>query len=142
MLIPDVNILVGALRPDSPSHEALRTWLADAVAGDEPVGLLDVAASDFLRVVTHPRVFDPPTPLRQAVGAIDDLLVAGCLWVSSGERQWAILRDLLTTAKARGNLVSDGHLAAVAIEHGATLVSADRDFARFPGLRWVDPLNP
>lgn len=141
MLIPDVNVLVGALRPDSPSHDSLRQWLAQAVAGQEPVGLVDVAVSRFLRVVSHPRIFDPPTEMTRAVSAVDDLLSAGCLWVGSGERHWMVLKQLLVSAKARGNLVSDAHLAAVSIEHGATLVSADRDFARFPGLQWVDPLS-
>ncbi len=77
MLIPDVNVLVGALRPDSPSHDSLRQWLADAVAGEEPVGLVDVAVSGFLRVVTHPRIFDPPTEMTPAVAAVDALLSAG-----------------------------------------------------------------
>ena len=141
MLIPDVNVLVGALRPDSPFHDVLRPWLAEAVAGEQPVGFPDVAVSGFLRVVSHPRIFDPPTEMTVAATAVDSLLSAGCLWVASSERHWSILKGLLVSAKARGNLVSGAHLAAISIEHGATLVSADRNFARFPGLSWVDPLS-
>jgi toxin-antitoxin system PIN domain toxin len=96
--------------------------------------LVDVAVTGFLRVVTHPRIFDPPTEMSLALAAVDGLLSAGCLWVASSERHWSILKGRLVSATARGNLVGDAHLAAVSIEHGATLVSADRDFARFPGL--------
>ncbi|GAA1058877.1 TA system VapC family ribonuclease toxin [Agromyces bracchium] len=142
MLIPDVNVLVGAHRTDSPDHDRLRAWLESTVAGPEALGLTDAVLAGFVRVVTHPRVFVDPTPLETALEQAETLQEApGVHRVAPGARHWRIFVDLCRTGSARGNLVADAAHAAVAIEAGATWVSLDRDFARFPGLRWRSPLE-
>lgn len=137
MILPDVNVLVGALRADAPRHDELRTWLETAVDAPEPLGLTDAVLGGTLRVLTHPRVFARPTPLRTALGLVEHLRAhPGTVRVAPGDRHWEIVAALCRAADARGNLVADAQHAAVAVEHGATWVSQDRDFARFPGLRW------
>lgn len=141
MILPDVNVLVGAFRADHPQHTDLRAWLTHALAGPESVGLADEVLGGFLRVVTHPRVFARPSALDDALGQVASLLAADvAVRAAPGPRHWAIVETLCRAADARGNLVADARLAALAVEHGATWVSLDRDFARFPGLRWVTPL--
>lgn len=141
MILPDVNVLVGAFRSDAPHHARLRGWLEDAVAAVEPVGLTDAVLGGTLRVLTHPRVFDPPTALDAALDQVAALRAAdGVVRVAPGPRHWETVDRLCREADARGNLVADAQHAAVAVEHGATWVTLDRDFARFPGLRWTSPL--
>ena len=139
MLMPDVNVLVAAYRTDSPQHEQAKVWLQSAVDGVAPIGLTDAVAVGYVRVVTHPRVFAEPTPLALALGHVEDLNAAGVIRVSPGRTHWPTFRQLCLEADARGNLVPDAAHAATAIEAGATWVSFDRDFARFPGLRWRTP---
>lgn len=140
MLIPDVNVLVAAHRTDAAQHPVARTWLQQAVSGVEAVGLTDAVLTGFVRVVTHPRVFVTPTPLDVALGQAAALRAdPGTLPVSLGPRHWEIFARLCRAGKVRGNLVADAAHAATAVEAGATWVSFDRDFARFPGLRWVSP---
>lgn len=142
MILPDVNVLVGALRADAPHHSTLRSWLEAAVAGVEDVGLTDAVLGGTLRVLTHPRVFRSPTPIGEALDAVAHLRSAeGVVRVVPGPRHWGIVDDLCLRADARGNLVADARHAAVAVEIGATWVTLDRDFARFPGLRWRSPLG-
>ncbi len=141
MLCVDVNLLVYAHRPESPDHVAYRAWLDTARKGAEPVGLPAVVASGFLRVVTHPRIFKEPTALITAldfVGVLQDS--PAVVPVLPGARHWSIFSKLCREVDARGNAIPDAFLAAIAIEQGATWVSADRGFARYPGLRWVHPL--
>jgi toxin-antitoxin system PIN domain toxin len=110
--------------------------------GSEPLGLAPVVASGFLRVVTHPRVFKEPTPLSAALDFIDVLRASpATVSVSPGEQHWQIFADLCKILGATGNRIPDAFLAAIAIEQGATWISADRAFAGFPGLRWVHPLD-
>lgn len=140
MLMPDVNVLVAAYRADVAGHETVRAWLEAAINGPELVGLSDAVATGFIRVVTHPRVFREPTPLEEAltqVSALHD--AAGVVRVSPGRRHWATFAGLCRAAEARGNLVADASHAATALEAGATWVTSDRDFARFPGLLWRVP---
>jgi toxin-antitoxin system PIN domain toxin len=142
VILPDVNVLVLAHRSDQRDHEATRTWLADEVNSERPFALADVAVAGFLRIVTHPRIFEVPTPLSEAVAFVDGLAEQPtCVPVGAGPRHWAILREVLRDADARANLVPDAHLAAIAIEHGATVVTRDRGFARFAAVRWLDPLG-
>lgn len=142
MRFVDVNVLVYAHRSDVVDHELYRTWLDSARRGPEPLGVPDVVASGFLRVVTHPRVFAEPTPVTAAVAFLDALKSApAVVWVGPGPRHWEVFVDLCTRTGARGNGVPDAYLAALAIEQGATWVSADRGFAGTPGLRWVHPLE-
>lgn len=137
----DTNVLVYAHRPESPDHERYRDWLDGCRGGDEALGLSALVLSGFLRVVTHPRVFRDPTPLDVALAFVEALRgTPQALGVAPGERHWGIFTRLCAEADARGNLVPDAYLAAMAIEAGATWYSADRDFARFSGLRWRHPL--
>ncbi|HYE97988.1 MAG TPA: type II toxin-antitoxin system VapC family toxin [Planctomycetota bacterium] len=140
MILPDVNVLVHAHREDSPHHTAARTWLERALADPEPLGLLDLVLSGFVRVVTHPRVFLTPTPLDLALEFTEHLRASPrAVRVQPGERHWGIFADLCRAARAKGNLIPDAFLAAAAVEAGGIWVSTDREYARFPGLRWQAP---
>lgn len=142
MRLLDANILVYAHREDAPGHEELHAWLLDVLDGDEPFGLTSVVSTAFVRIVTHRRIFDPPSPLESAVAFIDDLRSQDlCLPVEPGARHWQLFKEMCQRADARGNLVTDAHLAAVAIEAGGEIVTTDRDFTRFPGVRATHPLN-
>jgi toxin-antitoxin system PIN domain toxin len=137
----DVNVLVYAHRPESPDHLAHRSWLDAARQGSEPVGLPAIVASGFLRVVTHPRIFREPTPLAVALEFLEALRSSPAVVpVLPGPRHWQIFTDLCRQLGATGNTVPDAFLAAIAIEQGATWISADRGFAGYPGLRWRHPL--
>jgi toxin-antitoxin system PIN domain toxin len=140
MILADVNILVHAFRQDSPHHASIRGWVEKVLESDTAIALSEVVLSGFLRVVTHPRVFDPPTPLAEALGFAEALRAQPtCVRVEPGDRHWEIFVRLCQQADARGNLIPDAYLAAIAIEHGCELVSTDRDFSRFDGLRWSVP---
>ena len=138
----DVNLLVYAHRPESPHHDRFRVWMDEARSAAEPLGIITMVLSGFLRVVTHPRVFADPTPLDVALSFADALRTTpNAVIVEPGPRHWGIFAELCRTIEARGNDIPDAHLAATAIEAGATWYSADRGFARFPGLRWRHPLD-
>jgi len=142
LILTDVNVLVYAHRADTERHNDYRVWLSEILESDAPFGMSDLVLSGFLRVVTHPRVFRDPTPLNMALGFVTEIRERpNCVPVSPGERHWAIFTHLCTTAGARGNLVPDAYLAALAIESGAEWVTTDRDYARFPGLLWRHPLD-
>ncbi len=140
MVLIDVNILVYAHRQDVPNHSAWRRWLEGVMQSDEAYGMSDLVLSGFLRVVTHPRVFKTPTPMNQALAFARDVREQpNCLSIDPGARHWDIFTRLCRTAGARGNLVPDAYLAALAIESGCEWVTTDRDYSRFPGLRWRVP---
>lgn len=142
MILPDVNVLVGALRQDAPQHAELRAWVEDAVAAPEELGLTDAVLTGTLRVLTHPKVFVRPTPLATALEQLAALRAAdGVVRAVPGPRHWELVERLCRAADARGNLVPDAAHAATAVELGALWVTLDRDFARFPGLRWASPLD-
>lgn len=142
MLLPDVNVLVYAHREDAPDHPAYRAWLEGLIAGDEAYGMADLVLSGFLRVVTHPRVFDPPSSLAEALTFVHEVRSQpNCVRVGSGPRHWEIFESLCRAAGVRGNLVPDAYLAALAIESGSEWITTDRDYSRFPGLRWRHPLH-
>lgn len=142
MQVVDVNVLVSAFRAEAPEHESLRTWLEEAVDSREPLGVSDAVLGGTVRVLTHRRVFSPPTPLEDALARVEKLLEQpGVHRLQPGPRHWEIVADLCRTGRATGNLVADAAHAAIAVEHGAVWVSLDRDFARFPGLRWRHPLQ-
>lgn len=141
MTLPDVNVLVYAHRRDADRHEEYRRWLERAVAGPAPFGLSDLVLSGFVRVVTHPRVFRQPTPLMEALAFVRVLRDRrNRVAIEPGPRHWDIFRDLCQKAQARGNLVPDAYLAALAIESGAEWITTDGDFQRFPGLNTRHPL--
>ena len=142
MMLPDVNVLIYAHRPESPEHAAYAGWLTRVARGPEPFALSEPVMSGFLRVVTHRKVFKMPTPLDQALGFLDELRAQpGCHLIRPGPRHWAIFVDLCRSARATDKLVADAFHAAVAIEHGCEWITADGDFARFRGLRWQHPLR-
>jgi toxin-antitoxin system PIN domain toxin len=141
MLLPDVNVLVYAFRPDMDRHDEYRSFLTDVVNGDEAYGMASLVLSGFVRVVTHPRVFEAPDSLDAALTFVNALRAPDrCLQVDPGSRHWEIFERLCREGKARGNLVPDAYLAALAIESGCQWITTDRDYARFPGLRWRHPL--
>lgn len=142
MLCVDANVLVYAHRRDVREHAPYAAWLERARRASEPLGVPTLSLAAFLRLVTNPRVFPDPTPLEEALRFADALRSSpNHVAIEPGPRHWTIFRELSVAADARGNLVPDAYLAAVAIEHGALMCSADRDFARFPGLRWRHPLD-
>ena len=140
MLAPDVNVLVYAFREELPEHEGCRRWLEATIGADAAFSLFDLVLSGFLRVVTHPRVFKTPAPLDAALGFVNELRAQpNCVLVYSGPRHWDIFESLCRRSGAKGSLVADAYLAALAIESGCEWVTTDRDYARFPALRWRPP---
>jgi len=142
MILVDANLLLYAYHPRAEQHEASRAWLEATLSGSQLVRFAWLTIWAFLRVSTNPRVFDRPLSTAEAEAAVSSWLdqpVAGIL--DAGERHWDILCSLLHTGQATGPLVMDAVLAAIAIEHGATLHTTDRDFSRFPGLKWKNPLT-
>lgn len=122
-------------------HAAYREWLEAAVGVDEAFGVSELVLSGFVRVVTHPRVLSPPEPVDSALAFANAVRGASnAVPVAPGERHWGIFDRLCRASGARGNLVADAYLAALAIESGSEWITTDRDYARFPGLRWRHPL--
>jgi len=142
MQLPDVNVLLYAFREAAPDHARYRGWLLELVNGEAPFALADQVLTGFVRIATHPRIFDPPADLEQALAFVRALRDApNAVPVAPGPRFWGLFERLCRDGSARGNLVADAALAALAIESGSELVTTDRDFARFPGLRWRHPLR-
>lgn len=141
MILPDVNALVYAHRVDSRRHEPCRAWLHSLVTGDDEIALVDTVLSGVVRVVTNRAAFLDPTPVGEAVEFVEWVSSAARpRWLPSGDSTWRQFRRLADQdASITGNRVPDAYLAALAITHGATLATADRGSARFPGLRLVDP---
>lgn len=136
----DVNILLPSFRDDAGDHEDMRHWLQQAVDGPEVVAVSDAVLGAVVRILTNPRVFRTPTPLPRAIGQAAALRGhVGVTTLAPGPRHWEIFQRLCLAADARGNDVADAQHAALAIEHGATWITKDRGFARFPGLRWRHP---
>jgi toxin-antitoxin system PIN domain toxin len=140
MRLLDANILVYAHREDAVDHAFFNRWLTDLINGPEAFGVCDLVLSEFVRLVTHPRIFKEPSTLDEALLFVE--IVRGqpqCCLMAPGPRHWAIFRELGLRAGARGNRVAGAYLAALAIESGSEWVTTDRDYARFPGLRWMHP---
>jgi uncharacterized protein len=139
--LADVNVLVYAHRQDLPQHERFSAWLGGEFESGRGLALCDASLTGFLRVVTNGRIFTDPTPLEVALASVEELREQpAAVHVSPGARHWAIFTDLCSAVGARGNDVPDAYLAALAIESGSELVTADRGFGRFPGLRWSNPV--
>lgn len=137
----DVNVLVYAHRVDLPEHPDYRRLLENLATGEEPLGLPDLVANGFVRVVTNRRVFVEPSSPKEAWAAIDALVAApATMQLRPGERHWTLFRQLAADIDARGNDIADAYLAAYALESNATWLSADRGFSRFERLRWRHPL--
>lgn len=140
MMLADVNVLVSAFRPDAEKHGVCKKWLDDAVESDAPFAVSPQTLSSVMRIATYRKIFNPPTPLTEVVAFAENLLgQPHARIVAPGERHWTIFRDLCVAVEARDNLIPDAWFAALAIEHGCEWVTLDRDYARFPGLRWRTP---
>ncbi len=142
MIIPDVNLLLYAYDEASPSHGPAVTWLQRCMGGDEPVGLTKAAIFGFLRVGTSPRVFDHPMTVAEAAGHVRGWLEQPVVRVlDSTPRHVELVLALLEQAGTAANLVTDAQIAAAAIEHSGIVHTTDADFARFPDVRWFNPLT-
>ena len=142
MQSPDVNVLVSAFREDAVHHKSCRGWLVDAVSGREPVAVSELVLSGVLRVLTHPKVFHPPTPSDAAIAFVDSLLAQPELGtLRPGDGHWRIFRGMAATLQLTGNRLPDAYHAALAIEHGCEWVTLDRGFAIYPGLRTLNLLD-
>lgn len=140
MIVLDVNVLVPAWHDGAPDHERSRAFLEETVNGTEAVGVSDAILVGAVRVLTHPRVFSSPATPQEAVAAVRGLVDHANVHVlSTTSSQWDLTADLVTASQSRGNLVADASHAAHAMSHGATLISHDRDFARFPRLNHRAP---
>jgi toxin-antitoxin system PIN domain toxin len=140
LIIPDVNVLLNAYDRDSKFHKAVAGWWEEALGGPAAIGLPWVSILGFIRLITNPRIYASPTTPSQAIRVAKSWLAQPNVEiVSPGNRHADILFGLLESAGVAGNLTTDAHLAALAIEHGAQLASTDNDFARFPKLRWFNP---
>jgi uncharacterized protein len=140
--LPDVNLLLYAADESSPHHARVRSWLEQTLSGTEEVGFAWLALLGFIRISTNPFAFGNPLFLAKAFEFVDSWLGQPVATIVQPTAQHAAhLHDLLKSVGTAGNLTSDAHLAALAIEHGAELCSHDADFSRFPGLRWTDPLR-
>lgn len=142
MLLCDVNVLVYAHRADAPNHAAYRAWLENVINRSAAYAVSDSVLAGFLRVVTHPRVFAPPSSLEAALAFAAQIREQpNAVLVAPGKRHWLIFTELCQTAGVKGNLVPDAFHAALAIESGSEWITTDRDFSRFPGLDWRHPLD-
>lgn len=141
MILTDVNVLVYAHRTDAPGHAAFRDWLEQLINGDQAFGYSELVLSGFLRVVTHPRVFNPPSDLASGLAFAQTIRAQpNAVLVAPRLRHWEIFTTLCETAGVKGNLIPDAYLAALAIESGSEWITTDRDYSRFPGLMWRHPL--
>lgn len=141
MILLDANLLLYAYDASSEHHARAKAWLEEVLSGSDPVGFPWATLLTFLRIGTNPRALHSPLTVAEATAVVGSWLAQPCASVvNPGERHWELLTALLASAQARGPLVMDAHLAALAIEAGATLATNDRDFARFEGLRVVNPL--
>jgi uncharacterized protein len=140
MILPDVNVLIYAFRGDLPQHALCRQWIAAVVSSDARFGLSPLVLGAMVRITTNPRAFRTPSAIEEAFGFCEDLLgQPHCQVVEPGDRHWDIFRRLCIEADIRGSRVSDAWFAALAIEWGCEWITLDRDYARFPGLRWQLP---
>jgi toxin-antitoxin system PIN domain toxin len=141
MIVVDVNLLIYAYDTTCADHNKARAWVEAAFSGDEPIGLPWQNISAFIRIMTYPGLFGERFIMRQVLSIFDEWIeMAHIRVLSPGEDHWEFFREMLVGGDVRGKLTSDAALAALTIEYGGVLYTADRDFARFPGLRWVNPL--
>ena len=141
MKLSDVNLLIYAYDTSSAQHPRAKAWLEERLSAVEAFGFAWATLLAFLRLVTNPRVFEAPLRVEESLNIVESWLAAPCATVlHPGPRHTVLLRQLLGPLGTTGNLTTDAHLAALALEHDAELCSADADFSRFPGLRWSNPL--
>jgi toxin-antitoxin system PIN domain toxin len=141
VILPDVNVLVYAFRADATHHRVCRDWLRGVISSDARFGVSPLVLSAVVRIATNPRAFTPPCAVTDALGFCEDLIgQPHCQAVEPGERHWAIFRRLCIETGTRGARVTDAWFAALAIEWGCDWITFDRDYARFPGLKWQVPM--
>lgn len=137
MQSPDVNVLVSAFRSDAPHHQICRAWVEEALSSNAILSISELVLSGVLRVLTHPKVFNPPTPLHAALAFTDSLLSQPqVVAIRPGAAQWRIFTQLCAVSCATGNRIPDAFHAALAIEHGCEWITLDRGFSAYPGLKW------
>ena len=142
MILIDANLLIYAYNPEATQHERSRAWLEESLDGPDPVGLSWTSILAFLRITTDRRLFEEAAAMSTSAGVVASWLARrNVIVLNPGERHWDILASILDSAHVAGPLVMDADIAALAIEYGATLCTSDRDFARFPGLRVLNPLE-
>lgn len=143
MILVDANLLLYAEDSLSAHHESARAWWDAQLSGTEPVALCWPVLTAFIRIGTNARLHRRPLTLKEAVERVQSWLDQPCVRiVTPTDQHWPILQKLLRGGSATANLVSDAHVAALAVEHNAVLHSTDSDFARFPGLKWKNPIAP
>lgn len=141
MILVDANLLLYAEDSLSSQHEGARAWWDAQLSGTEPVGLCWPVLTAFVRIATNPRLHQRPLTLEEACARVQSWLDQPCVrWLHPTENHWRLFQQTLHAGGAIGNLVTDAHLAAIAMEHNCQLCSTDADFARFPGLKWRNPL--
>ncbi len=141
MIVLDANILLYAYDSVSPHHPKARAWVESALSGEEPVGLPWQTAAAFMRIATNPRIPGERLTLDRAVRIVDEWFEQpNVRMLALGDGHWSLFRQMTIEGQARGPLITDAQLAALTIESGGILHTTDRDFARFPGLRWINPL--
>ncbi len=137
MILPDVNVLIGAFRSDSPHHAVCNPWLQSEARSDRPFAISPLAMAAVLPITTQARIHNRPSSIGDVLAFAEDFMEAPtCVLVEPTARHWTLFRNLVTAVNARGKLVTDAWFAALAIEHGCEWVTLDDDFSRFPGLRW------
>jgi toxin-antitoxin system PIN domain toxin len=142
MILVDANLLIYAIDRDASRHKAARRWLESILSGTEEVGFAWIVLLAFIRITTHARIMRKPLEPEMALEYVSSWLGQPyAVLVNPTDKHWPVLRNLLETTGTAGNLTSDAHLAALAIEHGASIYSADHDFKRFAGVKHVDPLG-
>jgi len=142
VIVVDANLLIYSYDVKSPDHHKSVAWLEHTLSGAESVGLPWPCICAFVRVVTNRRLGGMRVAVDQALGAADEWIRSPHVQVlTPGDRHWSVFRRMVVEGQATGALISDAEIAALTIEYGGVLYTADRDFARFPGLRWVNPLG-
>ena len=140
MILPDVNVLIYAFRQDVPQHAICRPWLDRIIQSDTRFGVSPLALGAVVRITTNPRTYVTPSTTEEAFGFCEDLLgQPHCQVVEPGDRHWNIFRQLCVDTATRGSRVTDPWYAALSIEWGCEWITLDRDYARFPGLKWRAP---
>ncbi|MBI2168232.1 MAG: type II toxin-antitoxin system VapC family toxin [Actinobacteria bacterium] len=140
MILLDVNVLLAAHRADHPHHDLVSTWFVGLLAGDEPFTVPDIAWASFVRIATSRRIFEVPTPVPDAFAFLRSVRAHPLhAAVVPGGRHLELFEELCSEADAFGDLAADAYIAAIALEQGCSVASLDRDFARFPTVRWIRP---
>jgi toxin-antitoxin system PIN domain toxin len=141
VIVPDANLLLYAYDSNSDLYPSASRWLGQILTGADTVGLSWLSVGAFLRITTHFRLGGSQLSMSVATGIVDGWMAMPTVrLIVPGEGHWAILKEMLIAGRVQGPLTADAQLAALTMEHGATLHTADCDFARFPGLRWMNPL--